>query len=796
MPRLFALLTLTGCTTLVVEFGEKPGETGPDEVVSGALGVSPTSADLGVVFVGDSTSAVFNVENVGDSPLALTTAVDSAFGGAWALTLLDAAPGPGVTTTLTMTLTPTAPGDHAASVTLTDTSGSDGLVVLALAAIVQEDFDGDGVGSVASGGADCDDDNPGAWPGAEEIWYDGIDQDCAGGDDFDQDGDGATVDTDCDDTDATVLPGATDPWYDGIDQDCLSNDDFDQDADGIQYGADCDDANGAVYPGNAETWYDGIDQDCDGGSDYDQDHDGQDHPADCDDTDPSVHAGASDAWYDGVDSDCLGNDDDDQDADGVRVASDCDDTDAGVGAPTAERWNGLDDDCDGAVDNLAVASAHGGVLYGSSTDCALGASHTIALGGDIDGDGGDDLVAVSPQPTSGAAWVVSGPDALLAAGPIEDSATAYLYVSSGYPPAYVSGPMSDLTGDGRDDVLLNGVSTYFGASILLDGASASGTLDLVDANTAYVVGDSDYDVVRWSVGGDIDGDGSAEWVTGAIYESYSTGTWSADYYVGNIAVFGGGGFSGAYDLDDADDQIWGADDYDYLGTSLAIGDVTGDGYADILAGASGNDDGEANAGAVYVFLGGALGWLNDRADVAAYTTVLGTSSSQGLGGDPLPTPGDLDGDGALDLALSATTSGKAWVFFDLLDTSGSVDVTAADAIWTGTANSFPSSLAAASDLDDDGIDDLAIGASSDDTVATNAGAVFLFRGGGAWHTAMTTADADVSIVGAAAYDGLGTGLAAGGDLDSDGADDLLMGASGVDSGATGGGAIYVLLGIH
>jgi len=50
---------------------------------------------------------------------------------------------------------------------------------------------------------DCDDGDPGVNPGRDEVWYDGVDQDCDGVDD-DQDGDGVPAGDDCDDTDATV----------------------------------------------------------------------------------------------------------------------------------------------------------------------------------------------------------------------------------------------------------------------------------------------------------------------------------------------------------------------------------------------------------------------------------------------------------------------------------------------------------------------------------------------------------------------------------------------------------------
>ncbi len=83
---------------------------------------------------------------------------------------------------------------------------------------------------------DCDDTSASVHPGATEVPYDGIDQDCDGFDLCDADGDGfdaiACGGTDCDDTDADIHPGAPDAWYDGVDSDCAGNDDYDQDGDG------------------------------------------------------------------------------------------------------------------------------------------------------------------------------------------------------------------------------------------------------------------------------------------------------------------------------------------------------------------------------------------------------------------------------------------------------------------------------------------------------------------------------------------------------------------------------------
>jgi hypothetical protein len=168
----------------------------------------------------------------------------------------------------------------------------------------------------------------------------------------------ASAPTDCDDGDADVHPFAEEVC-DGVDRDCDGSDDDDDDRDGVRVCAgDCDDHDARRFPGATEAC-DGVDGDCDGHlpeDESDRDLDGWRACAgDCDDVDPAVHPHALDPCGDGVDGDCRGGDarpGDDADGDGwPACAGDCDDGDATAfpGAPE-HRFDGLDDDCDGLVD--------------------------------------------------------------------------------------------------------------------------------------------------------------------------------------------------------------------------------------------------------------------------------------------------------------------------------------------------------------------------------------------------------------------------------------------------------------
>ena len=120
--------------------------------------------------------------------------------------------------------------------------------------------------------------------------------------------------------------------------------------------------------------YDGLPgKSCGGGGVTDADGDGYDADSDCNDGDASIHPGTGEVCDDGIDQDCNGSDRAsvtwyvDGDGDGYGAAAttvcgdqpagtsatsgDCDDTRATVSPGTAELCDGLDNDCDGVIDD-------------------------------------------------------------------------------------------------------------------------------------------------------------------------------------------------------------------------------------------------------------------------------------------------------------------------------------------------------------------------------------------------------------------------------------------------------------
>lgn len=312
--------------------------------------------------LGQSWEVEASVQDAETASTELTVTVESDLDG---LLWEDSVPSDG---SILFSWQPAAAGDHWIWLRVEDPRGL--AAECAQAVFVDPCLDEDLDGQTTCDG-DCDDLDASSHLGGEEV-ADGADNDCDGTIDegtvlFDDDEDGWTeVDGDCDDEDASIYPEAEEVAYDGIDQDCDGGDSIDLDGDGYagDSGPDCDDEDATIYPGAAETWYDGVDSDCDGGSDYDADGDGFDSDEylgdDCDDADNAINPSEAEIWYDGIDSDCDGGSDYDADGDGDDAGDygggDCDDSDATVSSLATESRDGLDNDCDNSCDEGLIST--------------------------------------------------------------------------------------------------------------------------------------------------------------------------------------------------------------------------------------------------------------------------------------------------------------------------------------------------------------------------------------------------------------------------------------------------------
>ena len=595
------------------------------------------------------------------------------------------------------------------------------------------DVDGDGDEGEDAGGDDCDDTLSAVHPGAEE-WANGVDDNCDGAidediDNSDDDGDGySEAEGDCDDAEAAINPGAEEIPYDGVDNDCDFYDLRDVDGDGYDSelvgGSDCDDDDPGINPEADDTPYDGIDQDCDGADLTDVDGDGwTPDDGDCDDTEPDANPGMDEA-PDYIDNDCDGTLDEgteryDDDGDGYsEVAGDCNDEDSEQGPRAVEINDGIDNNCNDLTDERNLDDA---VAIFNEGISSIG--YTIDAG-DFNGDGvqdiviGDDSYAVG----TGQAWVVSGDTA---GGLVDDVALFSVVGSSSSSVGTTVQFIPDMDGDGDDELLVSAPSDYLTSYARGEGLTylIAGGADGLQTPVATVASDilrgGSRDAYSPSdlAAGDWSGDGISDFALGDYgYEHLSTDQGATFIFDGST----GPGALGIIDVPDtADATILGTAVRDHFGNRLeGLPDLDGDGYGELLIMATD----EYNA---YLFDGDEV--FAGSGDIrASSATAIFTDSIDKSGWASGMTAGDFDGDGDTDIAIGNYSNDSTVAFFDNDGGfSGTIDKSVADAVVSGYSDGLGTSLTSA-DVDGDGMDELIASAYAFSEIKYRAGAVFVF----------------------------------------------------------------------
>ena len=614
----------------------------------------------------------------------------------------------------------------------------------------------------------------------------------------DGDGDGFGSTIDCDDTDPDVHPDA-DEYCDGVDNDCDDEVDEDEAIDGI-------------------TWYFDADHDgwgVEGGESHEacSQPEGYGPPGDCYDQDPRIRPDAEEVC-DGIDNDCDGSIDDeptdgltgclDYDRDGygdpavcalvcalpggfVEDDQDCDDGDASINPDAEEVCDGIDNDCDGAVDPQA-GDADGDGWDGCDGDCGPydpevhpGAEELCGDGidNDCDGTAGD----CGPR----GSYTIGGYGLLL------PSPAAYDAAGKG-----LAG-VGDMNGDGLAELAIGapyaqGAASDHGAVYLVFGSSSlrDETARSLDEAELVVRGALEADMLGWSVAGagDVDADGLADLLVGAPQDAGGGFAAGAAYLIYGAGV---AGLAGEYAIDELALRFSTTRYDDRLGHALAgVGDVDGDGHDDLLLGAPQADGFAPSSGVAYLVLGPVLAEL----DVAQADASWSSDALDDGVGIAVAAAGDLNADGLADMAIGAyrrdvhySDAGMVGVVLGQAEPGGDRELSEADAQLFGSqVRAFAGyAVAGAGDVDGDGYDDLLVGARGQDYGSVDGGAAFLVPGPIEGSRTLDAA-AIAGLRGDQEYGYAGSAVAGAGDLDGDGRADIVVGAPYAGEQASGGQA--------
>lgn len=368
----------------------------------------------------------------------------------------------------------------------------------------------------------------------------------------------------------------------------------------------------------------------------------------------------------------------------------------------------------------------------------------------------------------------------------------------------------DVNGDGLDDVIIgafraNGPDNqrkFAGRVYVVFGpADIYGMVDLASQANVVIYGADAYDYAGSAVAsGDVNGDGyddiiiAAEWADGPDNRRIECG----EIHV----VFGSGSIASNIDLrTQADVVMYGVDICDQAGTSLATGDVNGDGQDDIIIGAEwadglGPGHRREDAGEVYVVLGSDS--LPSTIELFGQAAKIIYGEEKGDHSGNSVACGDLNGDGYGDIIVGAMwadgpqnqrfQAGGAYVVlssksFDsrMCDLRTQADLT----IFGADTQDRTGMSITSGDVNGDGYDDLLVGAGyagGPNNGRAWAGEVHVVLGSDSIFNPVylksvdLRKQADFTIYGADRGNRAGTSVASG-DVNDDGCDDIIAGAS-------------------
>ncbi len=368
----------------------------------------------------------------------------------------------------------------------------------------------------------------------------------------------------------------------------------------------------------------------------------------------------------------------------------------------------------------------------------------------------------------------------------------------------------DVNGDGIDDIIVGapngddgGTSAGEAYVIYGEAGTARGDIDLdrLDRKDGFIIqGDNAGDTAGSAVAaGDVNGDGIDDIIVGA-QRNAAAGTFAGGVYV----VYGTTGTDrGPIDLDEFDRSegffIRGSDVGHQTGYSVSsAGDVNGDGIADIIVGApAGNDVAPREAYVIYGTSENRSGNLDLRnLDAEDGFLIRGGEQRDGVG-ISVSSAGDVNGDGINDIIVGVRTvgagvlnAGEVYVIYGTTETDRDIldlgELTAADGfVIQGFEEGDRAGTSVSSgDVNGDGIDDIIVGAPEGDDGGSGAGEAYVIYGTTAGEVFVDSAAVN-SLTGTGGTDVM-VGIAGNDTLDGGLQNDLIIG--GFDSDTLIGGS--------